>query len=132
MFSYLEFWHCSPDWVSAWVFAPDGASKITGMAVATFGVVYVALLLNLLQLIRYHGDAGHWWLLYFIVVTNRHRRLLRGSLIGRTKMIPKVSPGKTWEGFAGGIVFSVLASWAFLHLPGNILRVTLVTRSCWR
>ena len=103
------------------VFAPDGASKITGMAVATFGVVYVALLLNLLQLIRYHGDAGHWWLLYFIVVTKMSDTgaYCVGSLIGKTKMIPKVSPGKTWEGFAGGIVFSVLASWGFLHFAGQ-------------
>ena len=103
------------------VFAPDGASKISGMAVATFGVVYVALLLNLLQFIRYHGDAGHWWLLYFIVVTKMSDTgaYCVGSLIGKTKMIPKVSPGKTWEGFAGGIVFSVLASWGFLHFAGQ-------------
>jgi len=103
------------------VFAPDGTSKITGMAVATFGVVYVALLLNLLQFIRYHGDEGHWWLLYFIVVTKMSDTgaYCVGSLIGKTKMIPKVSPGKTWEGFVGGIVFSVLASWAFLHFAGS-------------
>ena len=103
------------------VFAPDGASKITGMAVATFGVVYVALLLNLLQFIRYHGDTGHWWLLYFIVVTKMSDTgaYCVGSLIGKTKMIPKVSPGKTWEGFAGGVVFSVLASWGFLHFAGK-------------
>ena len=103
------------------VFAPDGASKITGMAVATFGVVYVALLLNLLQFIRYHGDTGHWWLLYFIVVTKMSDTgaYCVGSLIGKTKMIPKVSPGKTWEGFAGGIVFSVLASLGFLHFASK-------------
>lgn len=35
---------------------------------------------------------------------------LTGSLIGRHKMIPHVSPGKTWEGFAGGLVFSQLAA----------------------
>jgi phosphatidate cytidylyltransferase len=34
---------------------------------------------------------------------------LTGSLVGRHKMIPHVSPGKTWEGFAGGLVFSQLA-----------------------
>ena len=26
-----------------------------------------------------------------------------GSLIGKHKMIPRISPGKTWEGFAGAI-----------------------------
>ena len=35
---------------------------------------------------------------------------LTGSLIGRHKMIPHVSPAKTWEGFAGGLAFSQLAA----------------------
>ncbi len=35
---------------------------------------------------------------------------LTGSLVGRHKMIPHVSPGKTWEGFAGGLAFSQLAA----------------------
>jgi phosphatidate cytidylyltransferase len=35
---------------------------------------------------------------------------LTGSLIGRHKLIPHVSPGKTWEGFAGGLAFSQLAA----------------------
>jgi len=34
-----------------------------------------------------------------------------GSLIGRHQMTPRLSPGKTWEGFAGGILFTLLASW---------------------
>src|SRR5690606_1770266 len=32
------------------------------------------------------------------------------SLIGRNKMIPHVSPGKTWEGFGGALVFAQLAA----------------------
>jgi phosphatidate cytidylyltransferase len=39
-----------------------------------------------------------------------------GSLIGRHKMIPRISPGKTWEGFAGAIVWSTTASLVFAHL----------------
>ena len=34
--------------------------------------------------------------------------LLVGSRWGRHKMIPRLSPGKTWEGAAGGFVFSLL------------------------
>lgn len=37
---------------------------------------------------------------------------LVGSLIGRHKMIPHISPGKTWEGLAGGVLGAVAASLA--------------------
>jgi phosphatidate cytidylyltransferase len=36
-------------------------------------------------------------------------------LIGKHKMIPRISPGKTWEGFGGAIVVSTLASVLFAH-----------------
>ena len=42
-----------------------------------------------------------------------------GSLIGKHKMIPRISPGKTWEGFGGAIVVSTLASLIFVHFLGN-------------
>jgi phosphatidate cytidylyltransferase len=38
-----------------------------------------------------------------------------GSLIGKHKMIPRISPGKTWEGFGGAIVVSTVASLLFVH-----------------
>ena len=36
-----------------------------------------------------------------------------GSLIGRHKMLPKLSPKKSWEGFLGGIVFNIGAAFIF-------------------
>ncbi len=40
-----------------------------------------------------------------------------GSLIGRHKMFPRVSPGKSWEGLAGGALFAVLCGYIFLSDP---------------
>ena len=99
------------------LFAPKSNGSIAPMASTLFGIIYVALLLSVLQMIRYFDDQGHWWLLYFIVVSKMSDTgaYCVGSLIGKHKMIPRVSPGKTWEGFAGGIAFSVLASWAFFQ-----------------
>jgi phosphatidate cytidylyltransferase len=34
-----------------------------------------------------------------------------GSLLGRHKMAPLLSPGKTWEGFTGGSLITLLSSW---------------------
>src|SRR6185503_19571760 len=33
-----------------------------------------------------------------------------GKTLGRHRMIPSVSPGKTWEGTVGGVAFSVAAA----------------------
>jgi len=41
-----------------------------------------------------------------------------GSLIGRHKMIPRVSPGKTWEGFGGAIFLSTVSSLLFVQIFG--------------
>jgi phosphatidate cytidylyltransferase len=38
-----------------------------------------------------------------------------GRLVGRRKLAPAISPGKTWEGAIGGIVFAVFASWMVFH-----------------
>ncbi len=40
-----------------------------------------------------------------------------GSLIGKHKMIPRVSPGKSWEGLIGGIAFAMGAGYIFLADP---------------
>ncbi|MCY7409863.1 MAG: phosphatidate cytidylyltransferase [Chitinophagales bacterium] len=34
-----------------------------------------------------------------------------GSLFGKHKMLPAVSPKKSWEGFASGLVFALIAAW---------------------
>ena len=102
--------------------AADNERGMAAIASTLFGVFYVAILLNVLQKIRYFPDLdGAWWLLYFIVVSKMSDTgaYCTGSLIGKNKMIPRVSPGKTWEGFVGGIVFSVVSSWAFLHFAGG-------------
>lgn len=36
---------------------------------------------------------------------------LTGSLIGRHKLTPVLSPGKTWEGFIGGFLFTLFLAW---------------------
>jgi phosphatidate cytidylyltransferase len=43
---------------------------------------------------------------------------LTGSLLGKHKMTPVLSPGKTWEGFAGGTMITLLAGWITWNLTG--------------
>lgn len=42
-----------------------------------------------------------------------------GSLIGRHKLFPRISPGKTWEGSAGGAALAIAAAAAIATLAGQ-------------
>jgi phosphatidate cytidylyltransferase len=58
------------------------------------------------------GDSGALLLLWLLAVTKftDMGAYIVGSMIGRHKMIPHVSPGKTWEGFGGALLFSQIAA----------------------
>jgi phosphatidate cytidylyltransferase len=51
-----------------------------------------------------------------------------GTAIGRHKLIPWLSPGKTWEGLAGGLAaaagISMLVVWAFRHVQSAHLSLS--------
>src|SRR5258706_3389032 len=96
---------------------------ILAIATTLLGLMYVPWLLNFIQKINFFpqlGGDGKYYVFYFIVVTkfSDTGAYAIGSLIGRHKMIPRISPGKTWEGFGGAIVVSTLASLMFAHLAG--------------
>ena len=86
------------------------------------GLMYVPWLLNFIAKINFFPCVeGKVFLVYFILITkfSDTGAYAVGSLIGKHKMIPRISPGKTWEGFAGAIVVSTLASLLFVHLFGS-------------
>src|SRR5688500_7518575 len=89
---------------------------ITAIATTLFGLMYVPWLLNFIQKINFYPEInGKFYVLHFILVTKfiDLGAYVTGSLFGKHKMIPRISPGKTWEGFAGAIVISTLISIGF-------------------
>jgi len=106
-------------------FSKSNTAGILAISTTLFGLMYVPWLLNFIQKINFFpGVDGHYYLLYFMLITkfSDTGAYTVGSLIGKHKMIPRISPGKTWEGFVGAIVVSTLASLVFTHFLGHKMR----------
>ncbi len=88
-------------------------NPIHNWAYLLLGQVMVALPLASLNYIMFCHDEGKWLLLalFVIIWTNDTGAYCVGSLLGRHKMFPRVSPGKSWEGLVGGMMFALLAGW---------------------
>ncbi len=102
-------------------------STISSMGTMFLGIFYVGFLLSHVSLIRNRMD-GMQWVLFLIVIVwaGDISAFFSGSLLGRHKLYPKISPNKTFEGLGGTIVGSIIVALAFsrLFLPN------LETGSC--
>ncbi len=82
------------------------------MMLTVFCLSHIAYLLVLPVKNVAAGNIGLVIFLLFITQFNDVCQFIWGKLLGKHKIIPKVSPNKTWEGFLGG-VFSITAVSAF-------------------
>lgn len=99
----------TPLWSSQWMRCVMGFLVLLPSAIA---------LLYLLTL-----ENGHWYFIYtaFIVVSADVGAYFSGRRWGRKKLLPAVSPGKSWAGFYGGMVACavlVLVVSSFTQLAG--------------
>lgn len=67
-------------------------------------------------------DAGRAWLLVVILGVWAYDTgaYALGRAIGRHKLIPRISPGKTWEGVAGGTILAVVVTLTTVWAAGGL------------
>ena len=75
----------------------------------------------------YGYELGRSWLLFALLTTFAadSGAYFIGRLIGRHKMAPHLSPGKTWEGAAGGLAAALTAAILLPLLPNEYLNLQL-------
>ncbi|MBI3944462.1 MAG: phosphatidate cytidylyltransferase [Armatimonadetes bacterium] len=102
------------------IFAPVTGSKLASAAATVLGVVYIGFLFSFFVLVREMPGTGApgalpFGLRLFVVVlfatwgadTGAYAA---GKTLGRHKLCPAVSPGKTVEGMIGGFLLAMLVS----------------------
>jgi phosphatidate cytidylyltransferase len=91
-------------------------NPIHSLAYAVLGQIYLALPLSLLCYLAfgYELDGSYHFALllglFVFIWVNDSFAYLAGSMFGKHRMFERISPKKSWEGFAGGVVFAIIAA----------------------
>ena len=102
-------------------FSPGPASTLN-LSLTIYGIFTIGILMSFIVQLRFVG--GPEWqglpLIAMLIVVKACDigAYTIGRLIGKHKLAPRLSPGKTLEGVGGGILFAIAGSWfAFSVLP---------------
>ncbi|HEY8562271.1 MAG TPA: phosphatidate cytidylyltransferase [Pyrinomonadaceae bacterium] len=95
-------------------FQIDFSKMLTGVGVTILGVLYVAYLGGFLIAMRVgfnetlvpHLSTKLLAFFFLVVMGADTGGYYIGKNFGKRKLVPKISPGKTWEGVVGGVVFA--------------------------
>ncbi|MEV4667243.1 phosphatidate cytidylyltransferase [Microbacterium sp. LWO12-1.2] len=135
---FAEIWLCwvvlfvAVSFVIVWRLVAQMVSKdgrtygdvLADAVVGGFVQIYVPFLAGV-ALILLKQEGGQWWVLSFIAiaVAADTGAYAAGIAFGRHPMAPKISPKKTWEGFAGAVAASLIA--------GTLLALFLLDLPWW-
>ena len=107
---------------SLWARGVEGR-PLASVSVTAFGAVYTGGLLSFAWLLRHHrfattAPAGTALVMYPVVLTwaSDIGAYFVGRLMGRAKLMPAISPGKTRAGAWGALVVTMLVSLAYVRL----------------
>ncbi len=98
-----------------------GENPFQRIALSLMIPVYISLPLSFLYLTGcIHGgfDASILLGFFILVWSNDSGAYLVGVSIGKHKLFERISPKKTWEGFIGGIVFTIIAAIIIFNITG--------------
>ena len=100
------------------VFLPKKEGLFHHWAWTIAGILYVGWLLSFLVSLRLDAGRGWLYLALFVTFGSDTAAYFIGKAIGRHKLAPQISPGKTWEGAIAGVFGAAIVSFLFtLNTP---------------
>ena len=98
-------------------------NAIEDWAHTMLGQMYIALPFSTINVLAFNGVSGGQTVYNYIVPlcvfiflwTNDTGAYCSGSLFGKHKLFPRISPGKTWEGSIGGALLVLAAAAVVFH-----------------
>ena len=92
-------------------------------------LVFVTLpFILLISLIGFKNDFDPLLVLYILILTWTFDSFayLFGSRYGRNKILPKISPKKSWEGFFGGYISTLIISFILMNYQAKLLEEYII------
>jgi phosphatidate cytidylyltransferase len=98
---------------------PKYKNPFLNVGCTLLGLFYVFIPMTLLNVIAYDKsvyDYRRVFALLFLIWASDIGAYAVGRAIGKHKLAPQISPGKTWEGWAGGFVLTLVVGWAIGYM----------------
>ena len=105
-------------------------NPINDWAYTMLSQLYIALPFSMMNVLAFQanestGEVAYNWLIpmsiFIFLWTNDTGAYCSGSLFGKHKLFPRVSPGKTWEGSIGGAILVLLVAYGIGQLDNMFI-----------
>ncbi len=98
-----------------WFLLRPQKEALTSWAWTIAGILYVGWLLSYMVAIRGLDDGRNWvFLVLFTTFASDTTAFFVGGALGRHRLAPSISPGKTWEGAIAGALGAIIVSLLFI------------------
>lgn len=101
------------------------------LMLTVFGVSHLAFLVSLPDIDEFNAG-GRALLLFIVFITEMNDvfQFIWGRFLGRFKIVPNVSPNKTWEGLIGGVITTMVVGYFIRFLTPFTKIEILITCGC--